>query len=271
VAVKSSGQARARTAAAEPLRALRIGDVVRRFAPTRRSLAVGLGCLAFAGGAYAAARETSAFAVQRIEVTGAPADVQNQVRHSLASFDGTSLLGLDGGALERNVESLPSVVSATYDRAFPHTLRIAVVPERPVAVLRRGRQWWLVSARARVIARLAPHSEAALPRIWLPTTVAVAAGQFLGPADGGTAVRALALAGGFPVRLATAAMQHGILLFRLGSGLELRLGEASDIRLKLAIARRALPLLPSDAAYLDISVPGRPVAGPANTQVSTRG
>jgi hypothetical protein len=66
-------------------------------------------------------------------------------------------------------------------------------------------------------------------------------------------------------------MEHGILLFRLGSGLELRLGEASDVRLKLAIARRALPLLPSDAAYLDVSVPGRPVAGPTNTQVSTRG
>jgi len=33
------------------------------------------------------------------------------------------------------------------------------------------------------------------------------------------------------------------------------------VRLKLAVARRALRGLPAGAAYLDVSVPGRPVAG----------
>jgi hypothetical protein len=33
------------------------------------------------------------------------------------------------------------------------------------------------------------------------------------------------------------------------------------VRLKLAIARRALRGLPAGTAYLDVSVPGRPVAG----------
>jgi hypothetical protein len=46
--------------------------------------------------------------------------------------------------------------------------------------------------------------------------------------------------------------------------------------LKLAIARQALRALPPDAAYVDVSVPGRPVAGPAavadpNSQVSGGG
>jgi len=241
-----------------------------RLAPSRRSLAVGLGVLALAGGAYAVARETSAFAVQRVEVSGAPPTVRAQIEHSLAPLRGTSLLALDGAGLVRRVESLPTVVSAGYDRSFPHTLRLAVVPERPVAVLRRGRQWWLVSARARVMARLQPHADANLPRIWLPTTTTVSAGQFLRSGGGGTVARALALAAGLPVYVATAALRHGTLVFRLGSGLELRLGAASDIRLKLAIARRALPLLPSDAAYLDVSLPGRPVAGTANTQLSSR-
>ena len=243
---------------------------MRRFLPSRRSVASGVALVVLAGGAYAAARETSAFAVQRIEVTGAPPEIQAQVRRALDPLRGTSLLALDGAALQGRAEALSTIVSAGFDRAFPHTLRVAVVPERPVAVLRRGRQWWLVSARGRVVARLAPRSEAALPRIWLPTTTAVDVGSFLRPGAGGVAARALALAAGFPAPLQTAAVRHGALVFRLHSGLELRLGAASDIRLKLAIARRALPLLPSDATYLDLSVPGRPVAGQANTQLSGR-
>jgi cell division septal protein FtsQ len=196
--------------------------------------------------------------------------VRAQVRHSLASLDGTSLLALDGSAVLRRVDSLPTVISATYDRAFPHTLRIAVVAERPVAVLRRGKEQWLVSARARVMRRVAPRSHARLPRVWVSTATPVDVGGFLQPATGGIATRALALASGFRVPIATAGLDHGALVFRLRSGLELRLGGSSDVRLKLAIARRALPLLPADSAYLDLTVPGRPVAGPANTQVSGR-
>src|SRR5206468_3732419 len=136
---------------------------------------------------YAVARETSAFGLARIEVTGGPPAVQAQVRRRLAPLLGTSLLALDAGAVQTRVESLPTVVSATYDRSFPHTLRIAVVPERPVAVLRRGKQQWLVSARGRVLARLTARDDVRLPRIWVPTATAVSAGGFLRPATGGTA------------------------------------------------------------------------------------
>jgi len=50
----------------------------------------------------------------------------------------------------------------------------------------------------------------------------------------------------------------------------LRLGEPTDVRLKLAIARRALRVLPAGATYVDVSVPGRPVAG-TDPQVSGGG
>jgi len=62
----------------------------------------------------------------------------------------------------------------------------------------------------------------------------------------------------------------GELTLRLRSGLELRLGAPTDVRLKLAIARRALRVLPPGSAYVDVSVPGRPVAGP-NPPVSGGG
>jgi len=42
-----------------------------------------------------------------------------------------------------------------------------VVPETPVAAVRRGRETWLVSARGRVIARIPKGSEGALTRIWV--------------------------------------------------------------------------------------------------------
>ena len=39
-----------------------------RFAPSARSLAVGIGLVALAAGAYAVARQTSAFAIARLEI-----------------------------------------------------------------------------------------------------------------------------------------------------------------------------------------------------------
>jgi hypothetical protein len=147
---------------------------------------------------------------------------------------------------------------------------VTVVPELLVAVLHRGGETWLVSARGRVVARIPPRTRPLLPRIWIPPATPVAAGELLAPEAGGAAAHALALALRFPVRIATATFMHGELAFQLRSGVELRLGEPGDIRLKLAIARRALPRLPPGSSYLDLSVPERPVAG-ANPQLSSGG
>jgi hypothetical protein len=59
------------------------------------------------------------------------------------------------------------------------------------------------------------------------------------------------------------------LTLTLGGGLELRLGDAGDLRLKLAIARRILGVTGAATAgggYLDVSVPERPVLS-SNSQV----
>ncbi len=248
----------------------RASPALAQLAPSRRSLAVGLGLVAIAVGAYWAARQSSAFSVARIEVDGAPAAVRLQVRRAVAPLLGTSLLALDGAALERRLEAVPTVRAAGYDRAFPHTLRIHILPELPVAVLHRGTETWLVSARGRVLSRVPNLTFGALARIWVPSRTALAPGAFLTPEWGGTAARALALAARFPARIATVSLVQGRLVFRLRSGLVLELGEPTDIRLKLAIARRALAALPPGAAYVDVSVPGRPVAG-TNSRLSGRG
>jgi len=179
-------------------------------------------------------------------------------------------MALNGGAVERRVDALPDVVAARFDRAFPHTLRVTVVPEEPVAVLRKGKETWLVSARGRAIRQIPRTARRALPRIWVPAAVQVSPGGFLAADEGGTAARVLSLAQGFPARFTTASLAHGELTLHLRLGIELRLGEPVDVRLKLAVARRALRVLPPGSTYLDVAVQQRPVAG-SNSQLSSTG
>lgn len=232
-----------------------------RLAPTRRSFVAGLAVLALALGGYLIARETSLFAVDRIEVQGGSPQLAAQVRQALGSFVGRPLVGLDGAAVLGRVDALPTVVRASYDRAFPHTLRITVVPEQPASVLRRGPESWLVSARGRVMQRLAGGALPRLPRIWLSTHTRVQTGAEVSGAGTAVAARALGLSGAFAARVDSAAVTGGTLVFHLRSGLELVLGNAADVKLKVAVAARVLALLPSGSTFVDVSSPGRPVAG----------
>lgn len=253
--------------------ARRTGDARRLSArlhaalPSTRVLVIGWSVAALAGGAYALARETSLFAVERVDVVGAPPAVAAQVRAALASVRGRSLVGLDGNAVVDRVAAIPRVAGVRYDRAFPHTLRVLVAAERPVAVLRSGNTSWLVSAHARVLARLERRARPDLPRIWIPAGADLAVGQTLDAASGGAAARALApLRGRFPARITAVTLARGELSFTLAGRLELRFGEPDDLRLKLAVARRILGSLPAGTTYLDVSVPERPVSGD-NTQL----
>lgn len=239
------------------------------FVPTRRSLALGLGVLAFALGSYLIARESSLFAIDRIEVRGGSRQVARQVHGALASLVGKPLVGLDGSAVLRRVDALPTVASATYDRDFPHTLRIAVVPERPAAVLRRGPDSWLVSSRGRVMEILPSRALPHLPRIWIAAHTPVQTGAELTAASEAAAAHAAGLAGAFGARVASVSDTNGSVVFHLRSGLELVLGEGGDIKLKVAVATRLLTMLPSGSTYLDVSIPGRPVSGYGSPQSLT--
>jgi hypothetical protein len=215
-------------------------------------------------------RETSTL---RSAASRSPAPPESEAGATRArAAHGHELFALDGGALRRRVEALPTIVSVGYDRAFPHTLRVTVSPERAVAVLHRGgKETWLVSARGRVVSRIPNFTYGSLARIWVPRATVVEAGAFLIPDKGGAIARALAVASRFPARIAVASLAHDELVIKLRSGIELRLGAPTDVRLKLAIARRALRHLPPGSAYVDVSVAQRPVAGPANPQVSSGG
>lgn len=244
-----------------------------RFAPSGRSFAIGVLVVLVAGGLYALARETSMFAVRSVEVEGASPTLAAEIRAELRSFDGRSLVALNGGAVEQRIDGLAAVRGSVVDRAFPHTLRIQVLPELPVAVLRRGAESWLVSARGRVVATVALGAQRDLPRIWLPSRTEISKGTFLTDEPGALAARSLAafVGSGFSNRVAFVRALDGQITLGLRGGLEIQLGAPIDLRLKIAIARSILPTLALPGRggpdYLDITVPERPVAG-RNPQLS---
>jgi len=243
------------------------GFDVLRFVPSGRSLLIVLAVVSVAFGLYGVARETSLFAVRAIAVEGAPPSIAAEVSRALRSYQGRSLVAVSAGAVEQRVDALPVVRTAVVDRAFPHSLRVRVVPEQPVAVLRRGPDSWLVSARGRVIRTIERRASPSLPRIWLPAATDLQAGAFLADAPGALAARSLAalVGSGFPKRISFVRALDGEITLGLRGGLEIQLGPPIDLRLKIAIARGILPLLalPRNGGpdYLDLTVPERPVAG----------
>lgn len=240
-----------------------------RLAPSGRSLLLGFALLAATAGAYAAARETSVFAVRSVDVRGARPAVAAQVEQELVPALGQSLLAVDLERLRRRAEALPTVLAVSFDRAFPHTLRIVVTPERPVAVARQGAGSWLVSARGRVLGELERGARRGLPRLWLKRDVKIEVGALLS-GDTASAVRAVAPLARKPLsgRVSLVRVTPDELTLVQRSGLEVRLGDASDLALKLAVARRILPALAGVGGYLDVSVPERPVVGQdLNSQV----
>jgi cell division septal protein FtsQ len=224
----------------------------------------------FAGlGLYAAARTTSAFAVDRIAVRGASPEVAAEVRKALAPALGESLLGLDLNELTRRAEGVPMVAAASFDRSFPHTLEIAVVPEVPVAVLRQGSSSWLAAAGGRIVAELYKGARPGLPRVWLKRDVDIRVGESLrGPQERAVTAVAPLVERPLPSAVNSVLVRRDELTLTLRSGVELRLGDTSDLAVKLEVARRVLPQLGDLRGYLDVSVPERPVAGETlNSQV----
>ena len=184
-------------------------------------------------------------------------------------------------ASSRSISTRPVVPSrrcrrsprVRFDRAYPHTLRVFVTPERPVAVVRQGARSFLVSERGRVIARV----DRGAPRVARPDLGAAQRARWRpvprSTGDLATAVAAVApLAGSrFPGRVTSVTTAEQSLTLRLRSGLELRLGDADRDRPQAGRRARAAP-----AAAAGVDLPRRRASpsGPSrapNPQLSGRG
>lgn len=240
----------------------RVRVELARWAPSAPSLLAGFALLALALASYGVARETSLFAIHDVQVVGGSPDVRERVRNALAPLEGRSLVGLDAADVDAPLAAVPDVAGATYDRAFPHTLRVEVLAERPLAVLRRRNESWLVSVRGRVLRRLASRALPRLPRLWVRGSVDVAVGELIADAGARRGVRVLAAATAeLPGRVRTVGFDGREPFVVLRDGVEVRLGNDDDLRLKLAVAATVVPRLSPRETYLDVAVPARPVSG----------
>jgi hypothetical protein len=233
-----------------------------RFVPSGRSLLAALAIVVATGLGYWIAVSTSVFGVQRIEVKGAPPAVQRQVEAVVGDVVGRSLVSVHAGELEGRVRALPSIAGVTVDRAFPHTLVVKVAVERAVAVARRGSAAYLVTGAGKVVRVVDPGSNRHLARLWIPRGVTLRVGGKLPPGYD-PATRALAVARDVEFRRGVKGVRSsgGELTFVLRRGPEIRLGASTDFALKLTVARKVLARIGSGRAYVDVSVPERPVAG----------
>src|SRR2546423_15632386 len=204
----------------ERLRALSLS----RLLPSGAALVAGFALLAAGAGAYAVGRETSLFAVRSIEITGAPPRVAAHVRAALRPLEGASLLTVGRGRVERRLARLSDVADVSFDRDFPHTLRVYVTPAHSVAVLRRGPSAWIVSSDGRVVREAGMFSAPKLPRVWIPRSTGVDVGSSLTDADAAQAVRAIAVARSerFAERIRAVRYSAEQLQFELSFGLEYR-------------------------------------------------
>ena len=234
-----------------------------RFLPSGRSLLIGFALVALAAGGYLGARQTSVFAVQEVKVSGTRPLVGRRVEEALAPLQGKSLLSVDAAAIDRRLAALPDVKLVSYDRAFPHTARIVVWAERPVAVLRHGSGAWLVSERGRILQRLGDHPISKLPRIWVAGSSVPSDGALLSDDEALkpalTLGRALSIDRRFFGQLSEARELDGNLVLVLRTGTEVRLGGSDELALKIAVAQRILGLVEPGAEYVDVSGRERPV------------
>lgn len=235
-------------------------DLVR-FVPSGRSLLATFGVLVAIGFAYWLAYSTPVFAVDKVEVRGAPSELGREVSLATRDLVGRSLVAIDAGEVEGTLRALPEVAGVSVDRAFPNTLVVKIAPERPVAVVRSGTSAWLATGAGKVVRAIEVGTRRGMPRLWLRRGATIrVGGQIPGGLISATRALAEARAAGLGGRVKGVRLPGEELTLVLRHGTEIRLGRPADVLMKLVIARKVLALVGGDATYVDVSVPQRPVA-----------
>ena len=101
---------------------------------------------------YYGIRSSPVFDVAGVAVTGGAA-TERGVRQAKTetATEGRSLLAVDSGSIQRAVEALPAVRSATVDRSFPNELSVSIVMYHPAVAVTSGHHTYLVADDAHVI------------------------------------------------------------------------------------------------------------------------
>ncbi|MCZ7526191.1 MAG: FtsQ-type POTRA domain-containing protein [Acidimicrobiia bacterium] len=205
--------------------------------------------------------------VDRVDVVGTAETAPDDVRRAAGIDTGDPLLLADLGAAARRVEELPWVLDARVERVLPGRVRMTVRERRPVAWVGRSGAAVLLDATGRVL------GERSGPLDDLPEVRGV--GDL--PDPGGTVgdVRGVALLAELPEelrgRVVVVRGTRGGVTAELAFGPEVRFGAVEDVAAKAAAALAVLAELGEEpVAYVDVRVPGAPVAGTGSSPEDDR-
>jgi cell division protein FtsQ len=224
----------------------------------RRAAAAAIVAVVLVAGYYLWLRDSSLFAVDEVEVEGATVNREEVAAALEAVASEMTTLHVDDEKLREAVSRFPTIASIKAESSLPDTLRITVTERLPVARVVDGDEELAVSADGYVLPGVEVDRRA-LP----PIVAAVEAGRV--DADG---AEQAAIAGAAPAELRERIEsiqfdpERGGVVLAIEDAPELRLGDGSEASEKwdAVVAVFSNPDLGSPA-YLDASVPERPVTG----------
>lgn len=209
-------------------------------------------------------RDSSFVSVQHVSVTGLTTKDAPRIRLALTSAArDMSTLSMNQAALTSAVAGFPIVKAVVAQPSFPHSLKIHVIEEEPVAVLAVGGERLLLAPDGTVLRDAATghplaviRSSGSVPQDQLTERVALTSLHVAAAAP-------LDLAG----RISTIGHDREGIVVHLRSGPRLIFGDDTRPQAKWAAAAAVLADASSKGAtYVDVRLPGRPVAGGLDAQ-----
>ena len=225
---------------------------------------------------------SSVFVLRTVAVRGGSESDRVAARDAVArAAAGRSLLALSASHIAGAIEAVPTIRQASVDRDFPHTLRISIVPERPIAVAKGTGRWRdyqsVVAASGRVVRVLEPRQASPpLPSFW-PDEHPATGGTFHSAPNLGMLEALATRPPDFHGRVANVRFDsaHGIVM-QLSGGLKIILGPPLELPSKLRSAAWVLRRYRTRAdrlslVYADVSAPNRPAVMPIGGYAATAG
>jgi cell division protein FtsQ len=247
------------------------------------ALAAAVVCAGAAGAVelgYLWLKSSGTFQLRSVAVRGGSEPDRVAVRDAVArAAAGRSLLALSPSRVASAIEHVPTIRSATVDRDFPHTLRIHIVPERPVALaVGPGGYRSLVAASGRVLRVFQPgEAVPVLPHVWTGRERPIPGGSMRAP-DAQAALETLAARPpDFSAHVANVKVDPDRgLVMRLRGGLDIVLGPPLELTQKLRAAAWVLRRYSTSAeraqlVYADVTAPERPAVMPRGGYAATAG
>lgn len=238
----------------------------QRRARTRRRLRLVLAAVLLVGvvAAWVVVPASDAFRIRHVEVTGAGAVSDLEVRERIdALLDGKTVFTVDEDELAERISELPFVRSVRVERHLPGGLQLHVVEYRPLALGLAsgdgGGQFWLVARDGRVLATARRTDwSGRIPTVTLRH-------DDIKPGDHVDDEPALRLLSSRPtsstLEFEKIVADEYAITAQLVGGVEVRFGRPVALRQKLLVAEAMLQqaarkdLTPR---YVDVTVPGKP-------------